>query len=112
MFPPPVPSDVAGHERAYTEDVENSMRHSFHRSRSETSPAAQLAVQPKVGRPAGRDRRAILTLLKTYRLDNDAVARLKKTEWEVRHGERAPRALPSALPRSRARNGTVARHRN
>lgn len=101
MFHPPVTSDVIGHERAYTEDVENPRQHSFSRSRSETSPAARLAVQPKDAKPRARDRQAILSLLKTYRLDNEAVDRLKKTEWEVRR----PRALPPTLRLPRPRPG-------
>lgn len=89
MFHPPATSDVAGHERAYTEGVEHSMQHSFSRSRSKTSSPAKLAVHPKNGRPGPLDRRAILTLLKEYRLDNEAVDRLKKTDWEVRRSEHA-----------------------
>lgn len=84
MFDPPVTSDLVDHEGAYTEDLENSMQHSFSHSRSTTSTASQLAVLPKDGTRGVRDRQAILTLLRAYRLDDDAVDTLKQNAWEVR----------------------------
>jgi hypothetical protein len=82
MFDPPASSDIVNHEAAYVSPAPPP--HSFDRSNSCTSPASQLAVRPAGSKDGVRDRRAIIALLKAYRLNEEAVHVLKQTQWEVR----------------------------
>jgi hypothetical protein len=59
-----------------------SRAHSFQRSSSARAPAVQLAIRPPT-KKGSRDRQAIIALLQAYRLDEDAVHKLKSSNWEV-----------------------------